>query len=238
MAVVPSTEANADAIKNRVMRAGMPWQWCNLRRNPFGELTRGERAALAVVDVKEIAQQVSENHTAVQFIGECGRGKTTRMLAIGRWLKESSYVYLPEDEPCPSIAFGRPILIDEAQRLPRRVRKQVFATGLPLVLATHRDLSRSLRRFGYTVQTQRIGTNNTPELICRLLNRRIRASCMDAAEQVPELSISDADQLVQRFGSDVRAIESYLYDVVQSQTSASLGYERSERNNGQMRFID
>jgi len=225
MSVVPSVDSSS--------RQRMPWSWCNLRRNPFGELTRGERAELAVVDASQIADQVSGDHTAIQFIGDCGRGKTTRMLALARWLADASYVYLPEDEPCPSIAFGRPLLIDEAQRLPKRVRKQVFATGLPLVLATHRDLARSLRRFGYTVTTQQIGNDNTPDLICELLNRRIQASCIDSAQAVPRLSLAVARGLFDRFGSDIRAIESYLYDVVQAQTSGSPGCDH-----GQMRFND
>ncbi|QDT08716.1 hypothetical protein [Planctomycetes bacterium K23_9] len=220
-------------LQERSCGTTMPWQWCNLRRNPFGELTRAERAQLAVVDIQGIVQQVSQDHTAVQFIGDCGRGKTTRMLALAHAMADASYVYLPEDGPCPSIAVGRPILIDEAQRLPRKVGKAVFASGLPLVLATHRDLSRSLRRFGYSVDTQSIGAANTPELICKLLNRRVEASRREPDVAVPRLSLHDATVLVRKFGSDVRSMESYLYDVVQSQSFVSLGLDH-----GQMRFVD
>ena len=60
----------------------LPWAWCNLRRNPFGELSRNERAELAVVDIDAIADHASEPYHAVQLIGDCGRGKTTRMLAL------------------------------------------------------------------------------------------------------------------------------------------------------------
>lgn len=206
----------------------LPWAWCNLRRNPFGELLRQERVELAVVDITSISAGVSGMHTAVQLIGDCGRGKTTRMLVLAASLENSAYVYLPEDQPCPSIPEGRPLLIDEAQRLPRAVRRQVFATGLPLVLATHRDLTRPLTRAGYQVTTHKIGTTNDPRLVRQLLNRRIRGACLDPRAEVPELSAEDAVFLVQRFGSNIRAIENYLYEVVQTQVFS----------HGQMRFVD
>ena len=237
MSVSSSLPAESRRPTHQPARGQMPWSWCNLRRNPFGELTRDERAQLAVVDADSIADQVSQNHSALQFIGDCGRGKTTRMLALAGRLPQSSYVYLPEDQPCPAIALGRPILIDEAQRLPRRVRRQVFASGLPLVLATHRDLSGPLRRSGYQVITQRIGDDNTAQHVAKLLNRRIEASCIDPQIAVPTLTLQDAQFLVAKFGDDVRSMESYLYDVVQSQSFVSRDIS-SEFDHGQMRFIN
>ena len=211
----------------------MPFEWCNLSRNPFGELTREERAELAVVDVQFIANTITENQTAVQLIGECGRGKTTHMLALQRVLPASSYSYLPEDRPCPGIAVGRPILIDEAQRLSKRAMQTVFSSGIPLVLATHRDLERSLRKFGYRVYTAEIGTQNDAQRIHCAMNLRIKASRLDDQAAVPELSIGDAQWLQARFGSDLRAIETYLYDQIQTQA-----FQPREENHGKVRFVD
>lgn len=205
----------------------LPWASVNLRRNPFGELSREERAELAVVEVDPIVEFISESHCAVQLIGDCGRGKTTRMLALHHRLPDSSYVYLPEDAPCPSIAMGQPLLIDEAQRLPRRVRREVWGTKLPMVLSTHWDLSRSLKRYGYRVMTIRIGIGNTAALVHQLLNRRIESSRLHAGP-VPCLSMTSAGQLVSRFGTDVRAIEHYLYEQLQNQVDQY----------GQVRSID
>ncbi len=213
---------------NRSQHDWLPWAWCNLRRNPFGELLREERVQLAVVDVACIARHVQQPRTAVQLIGDCGRGKTTRMLVLAASMANSAYVYLPEDEPCPAIPEGSPLLIDEAQRLPRAVRGRVFASGLPLVLATHSDLRRSLARAGYQVQTHHIGQTNDAALLRELLNRRIEASGLNPDDDVPELTAEDAATLVDRFGSDIRAIESYLYEVVQTQVFS----------HGEMRFID
>ena len=204
-----------------------------MSRNPFGELTREERAELAVVDTSALIAQVQSDHTAVQLIGQCGRGKTTRMLALMKSLPDATYTYLPEDEPCPSIASGSPLLIDEAQRLPRRVRKSIFATGLPLILATHRDLTRPLRRAGYSVHTCRIGKSNDANHAYELLNRRIEASRLDDQRPIPQLSMQVARELVRRFGSDIRSMEGYLYDVVQTQV-----FSPGIANHAEMRFID
>lgn len=205
----------------------LPWAWCNLSRNPFGELTPQERVELAVVDVAAIADRVQQRYAAVQWIGGCGRGKTTRMLVLRQVLSDSTYVYLPEDQPCPSIPAGNPLLIDEAQRLPRRIRRKVFSAGIPLVLATHRDLGRALRRAGYSVHTEQIGRGNDAALIHQVLNRRVQASRL-ADGPIPQLTLKQAAVLARRFGSDIRGIEAYLYEQVQRQVFS----------HGEMRFVD
>jgi hypothetical protein len=203
------------------------WVNSNLHRNPFGELTRAERVEVAVVDVEGIAARVAVQRTAVQFVGDCGRGKTTRMLSLAERIPDAAYTYLPEDGPCPPIPQGRVVLIDEAQRLPRHVRRSIFSTGLPLVLATHRDLAGPLRRHGYAIHTQRIGQTNTPELVRKVLNRRIESSRRGPGP-IPEIRLDFARSLVARFGTDVRSIEDHLYELVQSQVT----------DHGQVRFDD
>ena len=163
------------------------------------------------------------------MIGDCGRGKTTRMLTLAARLPDSGYVYLPEDGPCPAIPNSRPLLIDEAQRLPRRVRNLVFRQKLPLILATHDDLGRPLRHFGYSVRTIRIGCENTPELVCRMLNRRIEASRL-AAGSIPQILLHEVEYLTKRFGSNVRAMEHFLYEQVQNHIRVN--------QDGEVRFID
>ncbi|MEO1526014.1 MAG: hypothetical protein AAFX06_11300 [Planctomycetota bacterium] len=211
------------------------WPGANLCRNPFGELTRQERAELAIVDLEPVLSHLTDANRdrwlprrAYQFIGECGRGKTTHMLTLHQRFEDSVYVYLPEDEPCPAIPLGSPLLIDEAQRLPRRVLRRVAESGSTLILGTHRDLSRPLRRHDYEVVTHRIGLTLSPAKLATMLNRRIAASRRDPDAPVPSLSLEVAGELTRRFGTDIRGIESYLYDIVQSQVE----------HHGEMRFID
>ncbi|QEF96296.1 hypothetical protein Mal15_03230 [Stieleria maiorica] len=228
-----------DCTPSLAPRPQSRWPGANLFRNPFGELTRSERAELAVVSVDAIVAAIGHRSDAdgqitfqprhaYQLIGDCGRGKTTRMLAIGKRFPSASYVYLPEDQPCPSIPTGEPLLIDEAQRLPGRVRRKVLASGVTLVLATHNDLSGALHRAGYTVTTEKIGLSLSVTQLTEILNRRIMASRRDPHRPVPRIGEDDVAELIRRFGTDVRSIESYLYDIVQAQVS----------HHGEMRFID
>ena len=232
-------DRNSDNSDGVFAHSEARWRSANWFRNPFGELTRSERAEVAVVQIGPIvdaitlpadAKQTAEFRPwcAFQMIGECGRGKTTRMLAIGKQFPRASYVYLPEDQPCPTIPIGEPLLIDEAQRLPWRVRRKVFASGATLVLATHKDLSAAMRRFGYNVTTERIGLSLSARHLVEMLNRRIKASRRDLQSPTPLVGLDDAEELIRRFGTDVRGIESYLYDIVQSQVN----------HHGEMRFID
>lgn len=214
----------------------LPFASWNLRYNPFGELMASERADVAVFDVEPIAHQLMQGQTAVQFIGPCGRGKTTRLLALQRRLAipSSATIYLPPFSWAnPSWwrktlrTKGSPIMIDEAQRMPQPIRWAVFRRRVPLLLGTHRDLSGPLRRAGYRVFTHIVGPQNDAEHVAKVANARLCAARLTAAE-VPQLSIEDAQWLVARFGDDLRAIESFLYHQVQQQVGC----------NGQMRFID
>jgi len=214
----------------------LPFSRWNLRYNPFGELLPSERASVAVFDSQPFADWLRDGQTAVQFIGQCGRGKTTRLLALQRHLEipSSAMIYLPPlSWAIPHWWYkteqlvGAPIIIDEAQRMPPPVRRSIFRRRVPLVLGTHRDLSGPLRRAGYRVLTYAVGPQNDACHVAKVANARLHAARLTAAE-VPQLSIEDAQWLVARFGDDLRGIESFLYHQVQQQVGC----------NGQMRFVD
>ena len=64
-------------------RPGLAFAHLNLRRNPFGEPLRAERGELAVADrsmLEEWVERLQRPGFAVQFLGGCGRGKTTHLL--------------------------------------------------------------------------------------------------------------------------------------------------------------
>lgn len=203
------------SISDHASALQSPYARMALRRNPFGELTRDERAMLAVVDVAPWIELLKSAATVLQFIGEKGHGKTTHLLAIHRAIPDASYVYLPEEGPPPSIPSTRPLLVDEAQRLGRFVRWRVFRRGGPLVLGTHRDFTAELRKAGLQVVTVDVEAQQSPERLAQILNQRITASCLANAE-VPRITIDQAKELQRRFGGDIRAVESHLYDLFQS----------------------
>ncbi len=202
------------------MRRGLttprsPYLRWNLLRNPFGELTRHERAELAVVDVAMHLAELQDGRTALQFLGDQGRGKTTHLLALRGSLPGAEYVYLPEDGPQPKIPGARPLLLDEAQRLSRWQRRRVFAVQGLLVIGSHEDHRLELERAGYRVVTHHVADVASPERLQAMLNRRIEAARADVGS-LPLVSEAFAAELHARFGPDIRGVEQFLYYLFQS----------------------
>lgn len=202
------------------MRRGLitprsPYLRWNLLRNPFGELTRRERAELAVVDVAMHLAELQRGRTALQFLGDQGRGKTTHLLAIGGSLPAAEYVYLPEDGPRPRIPSMRPLLLDEAQRVSRWQRYRVFTVEGPLVVGSHQDHTLELERAGYRVVTHQVADSASPERLRVMLNRRIEAARAGVGP-LPLVGEAFAAELHVRFGADIRGVEQFLYHLFQS----------------------
>ncbi|MEO2030733.1 MAG: hypothetical protein ABGZ35_01475 [Planctomycetaceae bacterium] len=187
----------------------LPYVHLNLRRNPFGELTTEEWTALADVDVKPLLPVLRISHTAIQFIGEKGYGKTTHLLAIRSHFESAGYVHLPEGER-RRIPAGAPLLIDEAQRLTIWQRFQQFRSRVPLVLGTHRDFETSLRRAGRSVITIQVAERMNAQRLHRLLNARISAARRQSGP-IPTVSLKSAQNLQEAFGPDIRQIIHQLY---------------------------
>lgn len=169
---------------------------------------------MAVVDVDFWLAELANGRTALQFLGPCGHGKTTHLLALGRALPGAEYVYLPEDGTQPRIPHARPLLLDEAQRLGHWQRRQVFGQAGPLILGSHEDHRQELARAGYRVVTEHVAQAACPQRLRQLLNRRIDAS-RGAPGPLPWIDEARAAELHQRFGADIRQIERVLYDEFQ-----------------------
>ncbi len=193
-----------------------PFASWNLRRNPFGELSREERGELAVVErIEDWLKVLEGSMSALQFVGDCGFGKTTHLLALLRHLPAASYVYYPEAGTPPPLPRARPVLIDEAQRMGRRQEIQLIRHAGPVVLGTHVDFTSRLQRAGFEVTTVNVESPKTSETLTRILNRRIEASRLSDDQSLPLIAPALAAKLLQRFGSNVRNIEHFLYDCFQ-----------------------
>jgi hypothetical protein len=194
--------------------ASLPFAHLNLRRNPFGELTRDERTQLAVVEIQEALAHLTQPRASVQFVGEKGFGKTTHLLAIARHFPESAYVHIPEGQSCVIPDHGEPLLIDEAQRLTRTQRWSLLRSERRLVLGTHQDFAKALSRAKRPVLTLAADRLTDAARVCTILNSRIQFARRDAGP-IPSVTEETASRLLARFGSDVRSIEHSLYHVFQ-----------------------
>ncbi len=190
-----------------------PYRRLNLTRNPFGELTRPERAELGICSVETwlgLINGPNADKQVVQFIGECGRGKSTHLLSIHAQVPGARYVYLPIDQPAPTLDSHRPLLVDEAQRLTKRARRKLFADGGPLVLGTHEDLTSEIAAAGLSVTTVPVASLLTAERLQAILHARIAASRLGPGS-LPHISLNRCQRLIETFGDDIRSMEHHLY---------------------------
>jgi hypothetical protein len=196
---------------------GLPFANLNLRRNPFGEPADDERAGLAVVDpglLGRLVGALSDPGFAVQFIGDCGRGKSTHLHALRARFPDAPYIYFAEGERPRPIPHAPVLFLDETQRLPWLTRRRLFRRDVALALGTHRDHSRELARAGRRVETVRL-TGFTTATLRRIIERRIEWARRGPGP-VPSLGPGSAVRLHHRFDGDLRAIEGHLYDVFQT----------------------
>jgi hypothetical protein len=190
-----------------------PYSIFNLHRNPFGELTRAERAELAVVEeLDEWVQALADERTAIQIVGDCGFGKTTHLLALERRLSSAKYVYYPETGDRPALPRERPVLVDEADRMGWQQHLRLLRSGGPIVIGTHVDYSWRLRLAGFRVKTVNVQRPKEPVEVAKILNSRIEASRLSEDLPIPLVDARFAEQLVRKYDSNLRRIEHFLYE--------------------------
>lgn len=198
---------------------GLAFAHLNLRRNPFGELSAHERGQLAIVEISDITtfldQPSTKQSPVVQIVGEKGYGKTTHLLALQNCYPHCTYTWMPEGEYVSVNTNGDPVFVDEAQRLSRKQQASLWRGKKRLVLATHQNFAQSLRSAGRPVLTIEARRNTSPAHVHAIMNERIRLF-RRSLEPVPEVSLSVAEQLCERYGSDIRAMLGCLYEHFQS----------------------
>jgi len=187
----------------------------NLRRNPFGEATTEQRIQLAVANMDEIRVLFCRPKSAIQFIGDHGRGKTSHLLALKRELLakqglNTPYLRLRDDWRIP---HSKHLLLDEGELLWRRPFWRLI-TVQSLAISTHRDLSGLLRAFGFSVCTIQIGAATSSNLR-EIFEKRIEWA-RQGTGPVPQISETTTKSLIERYGDDVRAMEDALYDHVEA----------------------
>ena len=192
------------------MTVALAFSHLNLRWNPFGEPAPEDRPALVVFDPAPLAARLQPG-VAVQLVGDHGRGKTSRLLALKRHLG-APYVRLRDAWQIPVAPV---VLLDEAEQLWRRPFWRLPRCGA-LALSTHRDLSLPLRALGFSVETVPVGGIGKAALSA-LLHRRIDWARRGPGP-VPQVPDETLDRLLHRFGDDVRAMERALYAAVQRMT--------------------
>ena len=193
-------------------RTQPPFAHLNLKFNPFGELTRKERATTAIVELDQLPALHSKNRVAIQFMGKHGRGKSTHLIALHKQFKDSPYTQIHiGDKP----TFNKnPIqFIDSIEILPTSRRKKLYRTTNILALTTHHDLSKELSGAGFEVISKTIFVDNE-QALKKIIDSRIEFARRDLG-LLPDVGTQAIRQLITRFNDDIRAMEDHLYDVFQ-----------------------
>jgi hypothetical protein len=186
----------------------------NLRRNPFGEAADDQIGKLAVVDVDAFIERVRAPGFVVEFLGHCGRGKTTHMRAIWEHFSDAPFVRVaeqPEDFRVPDASL---VFVDEAQFLSRRQRRRLFSQTRSYVVGTHKSLAPTFRRAKLDFETVSVGTVDKRRL-CEIIERRIEWA-RRADGPAPSVSDAAVDALIAEHQDNLRAVEHHLYDVFQT----------------------
>lgn len=185
----------------------------NLTKNPFGDLSRDERAGLVLFDTAPLARELALPRTVVQFVADHGRGKTTRLIALHGAFPDAPYVKLERarrvEVPASEILF-----VDSFEILGWFGRRRVYGKVDSLAVTTHSDRSREFRRAGFRVVSVKVSEAD-PYRLLEIFQRRVEA-VRRADGPIPEITEALVRELVRRFGDDVRAMEGRLYDRFQA----------------------
>ena len=186
----------------------------NLWRNPFGELSLGEKAQLAIGSFDDYLDTLSNPGFALQILGDMGRGKTTYLLALRKRFPKAPYTYYPEDGPKPKVPLAPLLFLDEMQRFSCRERRLLLKRKASFVLASHQDHSQEFESLGLTYQSI-ILKGLSKDKLREILERRIEAS-RRAPGPLPHFDDAALEALLRRFGDDLRSTEDYLYEIFQT----------------------
>lgn len=189
----------------------------NLRFNPFGELSQEERVLVACADVEQLAQtfQSAADNTAIQFLADHGRGKTTHLLSLHQHFQSVPLVRLHQHTATqtirPWLAQHNPqmLFVDSIENLTWFKRLRVYRRFSKLAFTTHRDLSLEMTLMGLAVKTIVISQTDTQQLM-NLFNRRVEYARRGEGS-VPLVTEVQVVELQKKYGDDIRAMESALY---------------------------
>jgi hypothetical protein len=201
--------------------AYFPFHRFNLKQNPFGTLNDIERLRVTVLP-PPVEAALADGFEHLLVLGRKGRGKSTTLHYLVNVYRAqgltTAYERLPRfhyrytTDLAPLDVFA----LDEMQRIAPWEAVRLFqeARGKHLLIGSHADHTAAFRLRGLSVTTVRLGREANRDRLARILARRLDAFRLD--ESVPpgfHFTPDAVDWLWGRYGSDLRTMNSFLYDV-------------------------
>jgi hypothetical protein len=204
-----------------------PFYRFNLKQNPFGTLNDREWLQVTVLPSPvEAALENDFDHLLV--LGRKGRGKSTTLHYLVNAYRAQGLATAHERLPrfhwryTTDIAPLDVFALDEMQRIAPWEAVRLFreARGKRLLIGSHADHTAAFRLRGLGVTTVRLGREANRDRLARILARRLAVFRLDASAPPGLHFTPDAvDWLWGRYGSDLRSMNSFLYDVCQKRNA-------------------
>jgi energy-coupling factor transporter ATP-binding protein EcfA2 len=185
----------------------------NLKRNPFGIVPWQDWPKVIVADLEGWIAHLQQPGTALQLIGEGGRGKSTHLRTLHRYFLDSTYTYIPPGRRI-AIPDEPRLFLDESQRLPWWRRERHFRKAKTLAIATHKLHTKQLERLGYRVITHEVKGLDIERL--RAITQKRIEWARKTSGPLPFIPDESLEYLLTQHQDNLRAIESELYEVFQN----------------------
>jgi len=198
-----------------------PFHALGFKCNPFRTLTDDEWGEIAVLPESLLAAAQAPTH--LQILGALGRGKTTTLMGLYADLKRAgehvAYEYIPEGQT----RFNTPLndlnifLLDEAQRI-KNFPQALNLRKVRVIFASHQNFASHFARHNQPLATCELDSI-TPDHLRRVIEKRLAYFAFN--DQRPVHFADEAiEYLHEKFGSDLRGIERFLYEVFQNRMAA------------------
>ena len=155
-------------------------------------------------------------------MGDSGRGKTTHLLALHAYFPQVPYFHFAEGAFIPQIPEAPLLFLDETQRLPRSLRRQVFSRPASFVIGTHLDHSGEFKKAGKEFLAVYL-KGLAAEQLDRIIRRRVEWARRSPGP-VPEVTLPEVQRLIHKYGDDVFTILRVLYEKFQALEEMSDGH--------------
>lgn len=196
------------------MNPYFPFHALGFKCNPFRTLTDDEWGEIAILPESILDTLRDSSH--IQILGEIGRGKTTTLMGLQTHYKRAGkhviYEYIPQGQSYFNSRLDSVeiFLLDEAQRVKSQALQGLLTReNLKIILSTHQDFTPLIP----SIVTFRLGSI-TPDHLRHAIESRLTYFALNAQSDV--CFADDAvDYLYQKFGSDLRGVEKFLYEVFQ-----------------------
>ncbi len=199
----------------------LPYAHFNLRRNPFGKMTREEKNRLVVLrmDLSPFIERLKEPGYAVQFLKEGARNKTTHLLVMRRHFPDSPYIRLFEGEPAPAIPNDPVLFIDWMHVLSRRERAEVLKRPASFGIVSHQNHGREFKRAGLDYDLVKLPRYTLPKMM-EQVERRLNWARRDQDKPIPRVTEATVAELMAETRDDTVVFDR-LYDLFEELTGVS-----------------